>query len=603
MKPRISDGAVFQAYQTRARLSAKLYLAVAKATILTWALFNTWLVWYETGADFHTHAYFFRWMICGLLTDVPLVGRMLAKCKVPADNGQWYPLPALTEWMNSPALYYQPFTTWWWHYARWTALLPLGLALSIIVWRSRNRLDIEHVRGLRLLPPREHNRELNGSWLARTYRRERGIRIGSSIIPESRECEHFLITGSPGSGKSTDIRHLLSQIQDRGQPAIVVDVESEFVQEFYNPARGDIILHPLDERCPFWSPWSECRPDFFDVDTEALAASLIRGPARNANEEFFRDSARTLIESLLEVVKERDDATGLYDAFTLPRGELQQRLAGTAAYVLIDPEASEQGVGILSVTRNAIKPFRYLPRRNETIRCWSAREWSQTHKGWIFLPSTEDARAAIQRQQGVWLDCLVRWLMSCDRPSDRVWIVADELPAMGYQPTIAETLLPRSRKRGIACVIGFQSISQLRAIYGRDTAVSITSSPSIKCLFRADETETAEWAAELLGKHEVERLQMTQLAGLSNYREGVNIQPHRSSEHLVMADEIKRLETFCGYLAVAGADRTKIKIQERHLERLHPAFIRRQPKHTAAPPVAAEKVASPQNYSKGSYLS
>ena len=44
---------------------------------------------------------------------------------------------------------------------------------------------------------------------------------------------------------------------------------------------------------------------------------------------------------------------------------------------------------------------------------------------------------------------------------------------------------------GLSVVIGFQNVSQLRAIYGRDQAVTLTSSPTTKAILRVDETETA----------------------------------------------------------------------------------------------------------------
>ena len=103
-----------------------------------------------------------------------------------------------------------------------------------------------------------------------------------------KECEHFLITGSPGAGKSTLIRHLLGQVAERGQSAIVIDPDCEFVQEFYHEARGDVVLNPLDARCPFWSPWLEFREGSLTMDAEAMAASLIRSQARTPTEEFFR---------------------------------------------------------------------------------------------------------------------------------------------------------------------------------------------------------------------------------------------------------------------------------------------------------------------------
>ena len=164
--------------------------------------------------------------------------------------------------------------------------------------------------------------------------------------------------------------------------------------------------------------------------------------------------------------------------------------------------------------------------------------------------------------------------MAADIGSEQVWIFADELPAMGYQNQI-EQLLTRGRKRGLSVVIGFQNVSQLRAIYGRDRTVTMSSAPTTKVILRCDEAETAAWASDLLGKREIERTEMTMLAGLSNMREGMNLQSRRSTEHIVTPAEIQLLKPFHGYLCVAGNDRTTIAIPERHLERHHPAFIPR----------------------------
>ena len=68
---------------------------------------------------------------------------------------------------------------------------------------------------------------------------------------------------------------------------------------------------------------------------------------------------------------------------------------------------------------------------------------------------------------------------------------------------------------------------------------------------------------------------MTQVAGLSNYRLGVNLQPHRSTERIVTPAEIQLLKPLRGYLCVVGSDRTTIKIAERHLEKRQPAFLPR----------------------------
>jgi hypothetical protein len=369
-----SEAARWQAYQTRARMGAHLWFQIITVVVMGWLALTMSVIWYETGTYYPDlrHAYFWRWVICGIITDTPLLNLFAPRLKVPA-GGSWYPLPQLADWMNGSELYHAPFPSWFTHFAPRTALVPLALAVLAIAWRARHTFDTEHLRGLRLLPPRRHNRQLNGGWLSRLYSgRQRGIRLGSTIIPESKECEHFLITGSPGAGKSTLIRHMLVQVKDRGQSAIIIDPDAEYVQEFYDESRGDVILNPLDGRCPFWSPWLEFRDDSFTMDSEAIAASLIRGQARTPTEEFFRESSRTLIEAIFQVVQDRSHSGGITDFLALPRADIQKALRGTRAYPLIDPGAHEQGSGILATAANAVKPFYHLPLRNQTSRSWSA---------------------------------------------------------------------------------------------------------------------------------------------------------------------------------------------------------------------------------------
>jgi hypothetical protein len=105
------------------------------------------------------------------------------------------------------------------------------------------------------------------------------------------------------------VRSLLRQIEARSEVAIVVDPECEYVAEFYRPARGDLILNPVDERCPYWSPWLELSVRYYQADGATLAASLIPEPPRgyeSGSDHFFRQSSRTLLESLLQVATPRE---------------------------------------------------------------------------------------------------------------------------------------------------------------------------------------------------------------------------------------------------------------------------------------------------------
>jgi type IV secretory pathway TraG/TraD family ATPase VirD4 len=194
---------------------------------------------------------------------------------------------------------------------------------------------------------------------------------------------------------------------------------------------------------------------------------------------------------------------------------------------LIDPGAHEQAAGIVATVANAVNPFRYLPPTpaNE----WSARQWAETRAGWVFLTCEEAARAAVLPLLSLWLDSMVRRLLSTELERgalERVWIVADELPVLRRQQKI-ESLLARGRKRGLCVVIGFQAMPQLRAIYGHDEAATLLSCPTTKAILRTDEPETAEWCSRQIGTREVVHEQIGTSTGPRELRDGFTMQPRR----------------------------------------------------------------------------
>jgi hypothetical protein len=93
-----------------------------------------------------------------------------------------------------------------------------------------------------------------------------------------------MLMGDTGSGKSSAIRQILRQVQERGETAIVYDPAMDFVGEFYDPNRGDLILNPLDARCPYWSLASEL---LRDETAMTIAAAFL--PDKEYEKAFFTD--------------------------------------------------------------------------------------------------------------------------------------------------------------------------------------------------------------------------------------------------------------------------------------------------------------------------
>ncbi len=88
---------------------------------------------------------------------------------------------------------------------------------------------------------------------ARTRRRERSVQIhalaGREVAP-SDETKHFKLIGTTGTGKSTAIREILDTALARGDRAVIADPDGGYMRRFYEPARGDVVLNPFDERLP-----------------------------------------------------------------------------------------------------------------------------------------------------------------------------------------------------------------------------------------------------------------------------------------------------------------------------------------------------------------
>jgi len=170
----------------------------------------------------------------------------------------------------------------------------------------------------------------------------------------------------------------------------------------------------------------------------------------------------------------------------------------------------------------------------------------------------DESNSAALPLANLWLDLIVGRLLNSASNRRRVWIVVDELPVQGRQAKL-EMLVTRGRKRGLAAVFGFQSIAQLRRIYGQEQAAVLASMPSTKLLLRVDEPETAAFIARQIGDREALHSEIGMSTGEHANRFSFN--PSRRTEHVVMAAEIQRLPRLEGYLCIAGLDRARVKVK------------------------------------------
>jgi hypothetical protein len=357
-------------------------------------------------------------------------------------------------------------------------------------------------------------------------------------IPRRLEASHIELIGDTGSGKSSAIRQILRQVEERGETAIVYDPAMDFVGEFYSPTRGDLILNPLDSRCPYWGLGDELDRD--ETATTIAAAFL---PDKEREKEFFTDAPRRVLAHLL---KRKPQPRDLLRWMSDPE-QIAFMMKGTPLAALLDPGAPAQRAGVLSSLNMVADCLELLPEWDEANgKTFATAEWYESRKRWVFLTSHSAYRAKLLPLHSVWLDLFILRMMGyCeDRAARPVWFVLDELASLHKLPQL-HTAVTESRKYRNPVVLGFQGRSQLEKRYGLD-AETMLSQPATKVFFKTSEARAAKWISETIGEIEVERLKESRSMGLlgskKSYAMEIAVKP------LIMASEVSGLEPLHGFI-------------------------------------------------------
>jgi hypothetical protein len=355
-------------------------------------------------------------------------------------------------------------------------------------------------------------------------------------VPRDREAMHFLIVGDSGTGKSAAIRQILAQVWERNEAAIVYDPAMEYLPQFYNEARGDVILNPMDARCPFWSPGDEVP---HEAEALTLAASLF--PDQGRENRFFVEAPRKIFAHLLNLKPTPQELT----YWMSNADEIDKRVAGTELAAMIDKGAANQRSGVLGSLNMVADAFKLLPKESETTRRWNTVEWAKERKGWVFLTSKATMRERMRPLVSLWLDLLVLRLMNEESTKRKTWFVLDELASLQRLPQLT-TAVTENRKSNNPMVLGFQGKAQVEALYGH-VAEAMLSQPATKIFLKTSEPHASEWISKAIGEVEIERFRESRTLGKFP-RNSENQSRDITREPLVMASEVAGLDPLHGYL-------------------------------------------------------
>ena len=392
--------------------------------------------------------------------------------------------------------------------------------------------------------------------------RDTGITLAGVAVPGQDETKHFKLIGTTGTGKSTAIQEILTSALSRGDRAVIADPDAGYLERFYRPDRGDVILNPFDERSVKWDLFSEINCAY---DVEQLSRSLI--PDHEGQDRSWRAYARTFFTSITRQahkagVKDVDELYRLLVA--ADADELRKLARGTPAQPFLDEHNNRMFDSIRSVTSSAVGALEYVGRQD--ARAFSVRKWvNEKTPGVLFIPYKAGQIAALNSVISAWMRLAIFEAMdqkeqhgaSAGDSSDRLWFVVDELDALGQIDGLKDALA-RLRKFGGRCVLGFQSIAQVSSTYGHGSAHTIVENCGNTLILRCSASEgggTARFASQLIGEREMLRGTVSRSRRHTELFGSVTRSEHRSVEPAVLPSQVEQLPDFAGYLKYASDPR------------------------------------------------
>lgn len=448
--------------------------------------------------------------------------------------------------------------------------LIIALILSVIAYRwffgmvSKKSKSEAFIRGGELTDQKT---------LASILKREIGskkaekdlIHVDDIPIPRERESRHFMLTGDTGVGKSMQILEMMSTIRGRGKKALIWDKSGELTQHFFR--EGDVVLNPLDERCPNWSVYHEAKEiyefesiaeSFIPSDGDGKNAHWIEAPRSVFAWLFYRlkkkrggtptvdEVLKVLIASEKVVVKNELDQ----DVIVIKR-ELDELISGSLAQVVINPDSPVHASDVISSMMPKIKSLWFL-RGLEKKERFSLTDWveNESDTRWVFIRANEKQLTSVRPLITAWLDIAIGAVLSLEKSREReVWCFLDELQSLDKLSSLERALF-EGRKHGLRMVLGFTSIAKMYTLYQKDGFKAMSSMCGTKLFYRVSEPDLAEWVSKSLFEKEIISENKSVQSGTNSDSMGTS--EHRERLALVSKDEIGLLNDFEFYLRLPG---------------------------------------------------
>ncbi|MGK3125857.1 type IV conjugative transfer system coupling protein TraD [Candidatus Pantoea formicae] len=378
---------------------------------------------------------------------------------------------------------------------------------------------------------------------------------GLHILKDS-EMQNFGFHGTVGSGKSTALNDLLTQLRARGDRVIIYDKGNNFIPTFFRQDK-DLILNPFDARCAPWDLWEECQTV---GDFENFATSLLPDSS-GSSDPFWVLSARSLfVATARRMAREKNRSIGelLKKLMSISLADLRQFLEGTDAANLVDGSIEKTAMTIRTILTTYVRSLRYLQgldqggRRPFNIRDWLHTEDASGDNPWIFISSDGQNHNALKPLLSAWLYMTMSGILGLKADRERrIWLHLDEAPSLHKLPILPE-FCAEGRKFGACTVVGLQNFPQFEEIYGTNLAKSIWDLLNTRVFYRAPSGSIADWVQKEIGEMRHKKFKDQYSYGIDIIRDGVQFSKDEINEFLVSYSDVQSLNDLECFITLPG---------------------------------------------------
>lgn len=402
------------------------------------------------------------------------------------------------------------------------------------------------LRGNKILTPRQARRRIKKEGAS-------ALEIAPGIpLLKAAESKHILAMGATGSGKTNCINLFLKQVREQRKRAVVLDTNMDYVNRFYDPSRGDVLLSPFEPDSVTWDLWADAKtPQDFDE----FAAALIPAPEGSHN-PFWHMNAREIVAVVahkLQSHPERSLKLLVEYAGWKPLKEIRSFFKQTPLEALMASEghAAETVQSIRAQMTDILKRLTILPDPNPPF---SIRDFltDPQKEGWLFLSTRFSDRSTLTPLLKFWVSLSIKALLSRSTENPPLtFLILDELFSLeGGTVAGLTTFLNEARKYGVCGVLGAQDLAGIQKIYGHEDLRTILTNCATKVIFPTRDPQSAKYISDFMGHQEVKEINESLSVGAHQMRDGVNMGSHRRFKPTVSADDIMSLPDLTAFIGM-----------------------------------------------------